>query len=167
MMPKHSNLSAEELRSVVYYDRTTGAFTWIKSNNQKRGLPQAGNLTPNNYMRIRVCKRSYMAHRLAWLYVYGEWPKDRVDHIDGNRSNNRIENLREATDWQNAANKKVKSDNRLGIKGVELHECGKFRARIFIDGKHKHLGLFETAEMAADAYIHAAHELFGDFARAK
>jgi hypothetical protein len=93
--------------------------------------------------------------RLAWFYTTGAWPKDQIDHIDGNKSNNRFANLREATPSQNTQNqRRAMRTNKLGILGVILAR-GKFRAQIWFDGKNKFLGYFATAEAAHAAYLAA------------
>jgi len=97
----------------------------------------------------------------------GGWPKARIDHRDLDRKNNKWSNLREADDSKNRANTRARPDNKLNIKGVGLHVCGKYQARIFKDNKFCHLGLFDTAQEASAAYAKAAEEVFGEFARIK
>jgi hypothetical protein len=158
-----SNLTAERVRQVVSYDKETGLFTRLESNNQNKPGGIAGTTNKNGYVLICIDGKKVMAHRLAWLCVTGIWPKDRIDHVDLNRSNNRWENLREASDSDNKANSVMK--NSIGVKGVEFHVSGKYRARIFIGGKSRHLGLFDTPKQAHAAYCAAAKNAFGEFAR--
>jgi hypothetical protein len=106
-----------------------------------------------------------MAHRLAWLHFYGQWPENQIDHRDLDKANNRIENLRPASPSNNSANKKVMKNNVLGVKGVRLHECGKFVARIMHQQKAYHLGVFDTVEQAISARTQKAQELHGEFVR--
>jgi hypothetical protein len=172
MKPKdvESGLTVDLLRSAISYDKNTGKFFHkITTNQNTRNGAECGWLNPiTGYIIITVFGRKYMAHRLAWLHVHGEWPKDRIDHKNGIRSDNRFENLRGASNSQNGGNMKVRKDNILGCKGVRLHECGKYVARIGIKGeKHStYLGLFETKEQAMAAYLDAAKRQFGKFARA-
>lgn len=101
-------------------------------------------------------------HRLAWLYMTGEWPTDEIDHRDRDPSNNRWSNLREATHKQNLSNQGIHSNNRLGIRGVEKH--GKrFRAYLGVEGKKVILGWFDTAEEAGAARDAAGRDMRGEF----
>jgi hypothetical protein len=126
----------------------------------------AGHLTAQGYWRISVDGRRYLAHRLAWLYVHGEWPAAQIDHVDLDKSNNRFANLREATNAQNKANTRARKDNTSGFKGASWDKrSGRWRARICVVGKDSHLGFFDSAETAHAAYCQAANEAFGEFAR--
>lgn len=118
------------------------------------------------HIKISIDNRGYYAHRLAWFYVYGVWPTDQLDHIDCNGKNNSIRNLREASNSQNLANRSKTVKNTTGFKGVTIH-CGrkpgkiKYMARL----ERKYLGLFDTAELAHEAYLAAAKLHYGEFAR--
>ncbi len=161
-------LSADRLREVLRYEPETGKFFWLKGNNQKKAGDEAGWAeTKTRYIRITIFGQRYLAHRLAWLYVTGEWPHDRIDHKNMGRPDNRWENLRQASDSQNSANQKTSKKNMLGIKGVRLHECGRYTARICVGRKSMYLGLFYTPDDARDAYAKKAREIFGEFARTK
>jgi hypothetical protein len=124
----------------------------------------AGSLNRQGYIRIAIDYKYYLAHRLAWLYVYGEWPSGRLDHRDLDRANNRIANLRPATDMQNCANAKRRVDNSTGFKGVSTRQ-GRYIAQINRDGRRICLGRFDTPEAAHEAYKAAALKHFGEFAR--
>lgn len=164
----HSGLTAEKLRSVLRYDKDSGQFYWLVSNNQAGVGGEAGWRNPKTgYLLIKVLGHKFMAHRLAWLYVTGEWPVDRIDHQDTNRGNNKWDNLRGADNSKNRANTHVRPDNILGVKGVRLHETGRYHARICERGKFRSLGLHDTAEKAKSAYERAAREIFGEFARSE
>ena len=132
-----------------------------------RAGDQAGAVDARNgYSRIHINGRLYLAHRIAWLYVNGEWPADEIDHIDMNRSNNRISNLREATKGENMRNKRAYSNSKTGVKGVHWHkQHRKYAATINRDGKAKHIGLFATVKDAAAAYETAAIREHGEFRR--
>jgi len=107
----------------------------------------------------------YKAHRLAWLYVHGEWPPEQLDHINGQRDDNRVENLRSATRAENAGNSKRRADNTSGFKGVYWNaQRSKWQAKIRRGQLEKHLGLFVCKEDAAEAYRRAAADVFGEFA---
>lgn len=160
-----SELTQDTLKKFLHYDPETGIFTRLINlapGGKAGGV--AGAVNNRGYRHMAILKRSYYAHRLAWLYVYGEWPKGQIDHIDGNQVNNAIANLRDATPVQNRANSPAAKNNPLGLKGVSF-EHGKYRARIGIGEKKISLGSFETAEQAAAAYVGAAIILHGEFAR--
>lgn len=150
-----SKISIERLREVLSYDPTTGVFT-RKIPMGRHGCHKegkiCGNITPKGYVFICVDKYKCMAHRLAWAYYYGVWPNGDLDHIDQNKSNNAIANLREATRKQNMQNVTVHKHNTSGHKGVAWHaQNSKWRAYIFNDYKQKHLGLFDSKEDAVQA----------------
>jgi antibiotic biosynthesis monooxygenase (ABM) superfamily enzyme len=106
-----------------------------------------------------------MAHRVAFLVMRGRWPANEVDHIDGNRANNRFANLREATAAENQRNAKLRKDNRVGLKGVKKNGSG-YAAWIRLNNRPKYIGTFKTPEAAHKAYITVAETSYGDFARA-
>jgi hypothetical protein len=113
----------------------------------------AGGSDGLGYIRISVDNKNYKAHRLAWLYVNGEWPSHEIDHINGNRSDNRIDNLRDVPRAQNIQNQvKPHSNNKTGYLGVTKGPCNRFRAFIGVNGKNVNLGRFDTAELASEFY---------------
>lgn len=164
MAPKEA-LTAERLREVLNYDPETGIFTWRKMNRRHWLLGTvAGARHSGGYVRIYVNGREHYGHRLAWLYIHGEWPPEQIDHINGIRTDNRIENLRPATVSQNHVNTKLRDDNTSGLKGVSIHSTSKrWRARLHCNGVEKHLGFFNTKDEASEAYQRAAAEHYGDF----
>lgn len=158
-------LTQERLKELLSYDPDTGVFTWLKpsSTRLKQG-DIAG--TPHNkgYLVIRVNYQRYLAHRLAWFYMYGVWPSKFMDHINTDRSDNRISNLREATNAQNMQNGVLKKSNTSGFRGVSWHtKSNKWKAGIVINGKACHLGLFSSKEEASLVYNEKAKEVFGLF----
>jgi hypothetical protein len=174
-MPNHETLSdlhSNFLRSVLSYDATSGEFIWkyredaSKRVNSLRAGKVAGTVRPDGYVAIKINKRLYLAHRLAWLFVYKKWPPEEIDHIDGDPNNNRIANLRLATRQENNRNVGLRKDNSTGIKGVYWYKpYEKFHARIQIDGKGIHLGYFETLEEATAARHAAEIKYYGNFRR--
>jgi len=122
----------------------------------------AGCIEKNGYRRIQIEGKIYRAHRLVWKYHYGKDPKEFIDHIDGNKTNNNIENLREATNQQNLFNTGPSKNNKLGIKGVSKNG-NKYVARIEINGKSKYLGMFNTIEEARLAREEAEIKFFKEF----
>jgi hypothetical protein len=169
MKPREASLSHETLTRVLDYDPATGVFVWKErtSNRVKVGAA-AGNVTPFGYMSIQLLGWAYLAHRLAWFYVHGVWPKEEVDHRDGDGINNKLSNLREANSSQNKMNRRPRPETKVGLKGVYLHKENppQYRARIkSADGKVHHLGLFPTAEEAHAAYAAASHKYHGEYGR--
>jgi hypothetical protein len=156
-------LTAKELRDRLSYNAETGLFTWRNSPRKGWAGRLAGSQQNRGYWKIVIGKTPYQAHRLAWLYVYGEWPTKDIDHINGVRDDNRIENLREATRQQNCGNGTCFRNSRSGIRGV-YPVRGKWSARIIANRKFKYLGLFKTKDEAAQAYAAAADEAYGEFA---
>jgi len=160
-------LTAEKLRELLSYDPDTGLFTWRKrtSNRVTAGSVAGHPCRRDGRLMIGIGGKVYLAHRLAWLHVHGTMPKE-IDHVDGDPTNNRLNNLRECSHAQNQKNLKRAKHNTSGFKGVHYHRgAGKWRARIQSDGKTKSLGLHQTPEAAHAAYCGAALELHGDFAR--
>lgn len=159
-------LTQERLKQLVHYDPDTGLFTRaVSRTNSKAGDP-VGHANATGYLRAYIDGRIYFLHKLAWLYVHGEWPAQCIDHIDLDKANNRIANLRPATASQNHANRRISRQNKTGFKGV--HWCNHFKkyvAQITKNNKVKNLGYFRTPEEAHAAYCKAAFETHGEFAR--
>ncbi len=159
----HHELSAERLRELLSYDAETGAFAWrIGRGGLAKSGARAGAIESGGYVQIQVEGRLRMAHRLAWLYVHGRWPTFEIDHMNGVRDDNRLSNLREATRAENQQNeRRARSSNKAsGLLGVTWCErASRWRAKIMLGGKNKHLGLFDTAEAAHNAYLAAKAEI--------
>lgn len=159
-------ISLDRLREVLSYAPDTGLFTWRVALRRSvvRGTT-AGSPDHDGYTLIRIDGTAYKAHRLAWFYTLGDWPLGPLDHVNGSRSDNRIENLREATIRQNAFNMKARGASSW--KGVAWNSKDKrWFAQIRIDGKKVHIGSFRDEREAAEAYLFAALEHHGEFARA-
>ena len=163
-----NDISAAELREHLDYDSVTGIFRW-KKKPAKPGIEVgdiAGGLNNRGYWVIRALGRTRTAHRLAWLWITGEWPADQIDHVNMIRHDNRFANLRECNRSANMANAKAHANNMSGIKGVSFYKpSGRWLAQIKKDGLKQHIGLFDSKEEAAFAYSAKALELFGNFAR--
>jgi hypothetical protein len=156
-------LTVERLKELLDYDPETGTFTRriSVSQNTKAG-DVAGSINGEGYAQISIDYRRYKMHRLAWLFMTGTHPVQEVDHINGNRADNRWSNLREVTREQNLQNqRKAESDSSTGFLGVK--PCpgrpGFFLAQINFEHKRKHLGTFRSAEDAHQAYLTAKREL--------
>jgi hypothetical protein len=156
-------LTAQRLRKVLSYDRTTGIFRWkiLRAGNAVAGAI-AGCLTHRGYLYIRIDRRSYSGGRLAWLYVTGKWPVPEIGYINGDPSDMRWANLREATRSQNRA--RTRSKNKLGARGIWLSKSDRYVAQIKFMGKLRYLGSFNTIREAKAAYERAAKKHFGEFA---
>jgi HNH endonuclease len=153
---RENPLTLGEARRICTYDPGTGAFaSSLCVRKSKKG-----------YLNLVVRGCEYGVHRVAWLMTHGRWPSDQLDHIDCDKSNNRMANLREANSAENSRNTKVRVDNLAGAKGVGLHH-GKYRARIFVNGSSVWLGYFSTEIEAKAAYAKAAEKHFKSFARSE
>ena len=156
----------EDAKKVLDYNPETGLFTWMKKCGRQSAGTIAGAIEENGYCYIRVNKRARLAHRAAFAWVYGRWPINQIDHINGNKCDNRICNLREASSQQNAANTPRRKDNTSGFKGVRPAKTeGKWWANIYVNGKIKYLGTYDSPELAHQAYLKAADIEFGSFAK--
>ncbi len=154
------------LRSILEYDSTGGVFRW--KEDRRRGIKGriAGTLRDKGAIRILIDGKGYYAHRLAWLYMYGQWPKDQIDHKDLNRANNAISNLREASNGQNQANSRKYKNNKSGYKGVHYKKkIRRWIAQIKYNGSNRYIGCFCSPEEAHLAYTEAAKQFHGEFAR--
>lgn len=157
-------ITQEYLKSVLNYDPQTGIWTWAitKSRRMPKGK-RAGTIRSKDGREvIKLDGVDYLAYRLAWLYMTGEWPKDQIDHINVDKSDSRFGNLRQATRSQNHANKP--SPRKNGLKGTQ-QRGRRWSARIKVNQRVIHLGSFDTQEAAHDAYCTAARLHFGEYAR--
>jgi HNH endonuclease/AP2 domain len=160
------HISRELLKELLRYDPKTGLFYWNCARPKIRVGQVAGTRKHHKgYVIIEILSQAYAAHRLAWFYMTGVWPTEHIDHVNKNKSDNRFDNLREATRAQNRANSKTL--NKHGLKGVYFHKWLKekpYEARITSERKQRSLGCFATPEEAHEAYRKAFIELHGEFA---
>ena len=169
------------LRECFQYEPDTGVLTWrirpdnhfhsvgiARRVNRKAGKPVGTN--SDGYLKFSLTYKgdriSMHVHRVVYYMSTGELP-DNIDHIDGDRSNNRLANLRAATNAENRCNTGVRRHNKLGVKGVQRTPHGRYQARISLNKKHIYLGTFSDIESASAAYLHAAINHRGEFARVK
>lgn len=164
-MKYRNDLTAEYVRECLDYDPETGLLTWKRrprehftsdrsynSWNSKHSNKEAGSLKKRtNYRHIRINHKFYSSHRIAWLIVYGEWPKNDIDHIDQDRSNNKITNLRDVPNSENQKNQTMKRNNTSGHTGIYPVPSGKWKASIYVNGKNKTIGTFRDKEDAIKA----------------
>lgn len=150
-------MNQNRVRELLNYCSETGVFTWRIS---KRGVTLgrlAGNIGRYGYWYIVLDNKRYVAHRLVWLYVYGDWPADCIDHINRIRTDNKLANIRAVTRAQNLQNLGLDNKNKSGFRGVSYDAANKkWRASISIQGKAKNLGRYNTKDLAVIAYKAAA-----------
>jgi len=153
-------ITQAQLKELFSYDPETGVFTRKVTYGRWKAGMVAGTYA-HGYVQINIDHKLYYAHRLAWLYVHGEYPSGDIDHIDHNTSNNSMSNLRNITTGENLQNQIVaKKNNQSRFLGVHFHaEKKKYQARIQVAGKQRHLGYFDTPEFAYSAYVSAKREL--------
>ena len=152
-------LTQAQLKDLMRYCPDTGRFYWLKSGKGRRLSLIAGFPDSVGYEIIRIHGKNLKAHRLAWLYVHGAWPRDQIDHINGIKNDNRIVNLRDVSRHVNQQNKrKASRSNKLGILGVQK-TGSKFRTSIDHGNKKLYLGVHLTAQAAQNTYIAAKRAL--------
>lgn len=167
MKKSTANLTVEEVKRLLDYCCLTGRLFWkVDRNHKTKAVHVAGHRRADGYVVLKINGHNYLAHHLAWVITYSAWP-ERLDHRNADPSDNRIYNLREATQSENVANGRIRSTNTSGFKGAYFDKRdGRWFSSIKIDGKNKSLGTFATAEEAHEAYVAAAKSIFGEFARA-
>lgn len=153
-----------QIHEVIEYDPTTGLLRWrVTCGQRARAGDIAGAKNQKGYITVGYRGKEYRAHRVAWRIMTGSWPRHLIDHRNLNKSDNRWDNLREATSRQNNANR---PKNELSIaKGVTRRSTGRYQARVDSNGRCYYLGTYDTVEEASAAYATKANELFGEFAR--
>jgi hypothetical protein len=160
-------ITQERLKELLEYDQESGVWVWrCAIMGQTKPGQIAGTLNKGHgYIIIGVDNKLYKAHRLAWLYMTGEWPNGQIDHVNMVRADNRWSNLRVASRSQNAANGLARRNNKSGFKGVHWYEPTKnWTAQICVKGEKIYLGRFPTAEVAHEIYVEAAKAYYGEFA---
>jgi len=160
-------LTQERLKELLSYDPETGVFRWKRAHRKIKVGDIAGSIHVTGYRQIKVDGQLHKAHRLAWLYIYGQLPKNQLDHKHGWREDCRLVELREATPLENARNCSIRSDNTSGYKGVNWSKANQaWCARISLKRKRISMGHFSTAIEASRVYEEAAKKYFGEFRRA-
>lgn len=161
------------LKSLLSYDDKTGALTWAVRDDAQFKSPKkreswnsryagkvAGAVQSDGYLHLKVLGITHRSHRIAWAIFYGEWPSDQIDHINGDKTDNRILNLRNVTHAQNGRNQKLRSTNTTGAHGIYWDKTKrKWRAQINRDGKTTHVGLFDCLDTATAARKKAEADL--------
>lgn len=156
-------ITQERIKELLSYDAHSGKFYWRVNRGAAKIGRIAGCLNTKGYRKISVDGHTYLAHRLAWLYIMKVWPVLSVDHKNGDPDDNSFNNLRLASPAQNQHNKRKYTGSLP--KGVAYYKnrTDKFQARIRYKGKQLHLGVFDCKEKAHSAYCKTAKELFGEF----
>lgn len=161
-------ITQELLRELLDYSPETGVFIWrhrdrrwFKNDHQfcRWNTLYSGRVAGSKRKNHRVTYRciaifdyQYFAHRLAWVYVYGKWPENQIDHINGNGLDNSMKNLRDVTSGENSRNARLRADNTTGVAGVSWHKrLNKYQAKININGERVHIGTFDSFEDAVEA----------------
>lgn len=166
-MEEVDDLTQVRLKEMLDYNPDTGMLQWRVRRNGVKPEKDAGYIMPDQgYRVIGIDRRVHKAHRLAWLWMTGEWPNCQIDHINCDRADNRWANLRSASNSENQRNAGARSSNRVGLKGA--HYCSgrdRWRSKIVVNGKTTWLGTFKTPEDAHFAYSRMAAKLHGEFAR--
>jgi len=154
------DLSAARLRELLHYDAATGLFSWVQRRHAHRKDAPVGSWK-GKYRRVKIDGTAYPLHRLVWLFVHGKWPCGVVDHINGDPSDNRIENLRDVTVAANIQNQKKahRDKESCGLLGVSRGRGGRWRARLVVNRKKISLGGYDTPELAYAAYVAAKRQL--------
>lgn len=160
-MAESNRITAQELRETLTYSPETGEFFWLAPGRGRRFGTPVGSWDLHGYKTVRLGGRSYKLHRLAWLHVHGAWPVGDIDHINGNRIDNRIANLRDVPRGVNLENQRKATNNRsTGLLGAYYDQRKRnYYARISIGDKSVHLGTFQTAEAAHAAYLEAKRRM--------
>lgn len=158
-----ADVTAEQVRALFDYDASAGILIRKTPKGNQLAGTRAGSVERNGYRRVSVGNRNYQEHRVIWLYWYGTWPREELDHIDGDKSNNRIANLRDVPRRINSQNlRRAVSTSESGLLGVSRsrrHVLNPWVACIKVDGKQKHLGYFKSPEEASACYVNAKREL--------
>lgn len=170
-MPATVIITPEVLRELIRYDSSTGELHWLERdgkyflnpsvyplerrvrrwNRTWAGKPALSYLNPNGYLQGTILKQVFLAHRVAWAIRSGSWPNGDIDHINGIRTDNRMENIRVVSRLENSRNQKICALNTSGVTGVSPIPSGKWRATISQGGKYIHLGVFATVGEAEEA----------------
>ena len=160
-------MNINELKTLFSYDPNTGAIQWIAKGKGMIKKKAAGTLLHSGYLGICIGPKRWQAHRIAWALHHGAWPKDQIDHINGIKTDNRICNLREATNSQNGKNLGLSKANKSGVKGVSFENyTQRWKASIKVENKTISLGRFNSIEDAAKARQLAEQHYFKEWNRA-
>jgi hypothetical protein len=153
-----NDITAERVRDLFDYDPETGVLRWKKGFGGVYSGMAVGTPNDRGYLLVRLDKRARKVHRVIWLHVFGEWPTDQIDHINGKKDDNRLSNLRSVTNAQNHQNKTC-AKSKSGSRGVRERPGGRFEASITLNRKGYYLGIFTSIGEAEEAYKIARQRL--------
>ena len=155
------SLTQKRLHELLYYDPEAGYFMWMKRRGRAGGKTEAGSKHSGGYMSIMVDGVNYLAHRLAWMYMTGDWPEFEIDHEDRIKTHNRWRNLRPATHKQNMENSTVRKSSKSGVKGVHfIAQSGRWQAYLTHNYKRYHGGRHPTLKLAIAARTQLERQFF-------
>lgn len=157
MTPKELSTSPERVRAVFEYSPETGVLRYKNPKSYAVHRDQAGWLDKQGYREVRMDGKRFFAHRVVWAYVYGAWPVHEIDHINGDRSDNRISNLRDVSRWGNQRNMVQHREGHLA--GTTHRTLNSWQAKIQVNGVRHHIGSFATEQEAHEAYIRKSQEM--------
>lgn len=162
-----TTLTHKEALEILAYDGESGLLTWkIRAKSTRPIGSLVGSLRKDGYLGTAIRGKHYLLHRLAWFWMTGEWPSHEIDHINGDKADNRWSNLRAATRHQNIQNRGPHRDNSAGMKGVHFSKKEqKWVAQIYAAGQRRRLGCFDCPAAASFAYQIAAEKFHGEFAQ--
>lgn len=154
-------ITQTRIKELLHYEQKTGVFTWIKSKGNVKVGDIAGANGKYRHLYVKIDGKNYYLHRLAWLYVYGKFPDNMIDHINGISTDNRIDNLRDVTNTVNQQNQKTAHANsKSGLIGACWNKQNKaWKAQITHQGKVIYLGLYKTSQLAHEEYLTAKRKL--------
>jgi hypothetical protein len=155
-------LTVERVRELFIYEKETGLLRWAVKRQRISIGKIVGSKSSNGYLKVGIDFKNHFVHRIVWMVFHGEIPSNVIDHINGNKSDNRIENLRIASPTLNNVNRHM-FKNKCGLRGIKQSSSGKWQAAIKINRKSKYLGTFPSKEEAYEAYKNAANTIFGEF----
>jgi len=159
-------LNIQKLKTIIKYNETTGEFWWLEPKRGRKLDVPAGSVNHKGYRTISIDGKNYLAHRLAYFYMMGEWPSEYIDHIDGDPHNNKWENLRPVSAQQNAWNKKRKYNSYTGIKGVKKNEWNDtWEVQIWLNDTNHQEGPFYSYQAACKRYDELALKQRGEYHR--
>lgn len=161
MHPVQSTLTHDRLKDLMHYEPETGSLIWLQARGGRAQQGSEAGTISTGYVRPMVDGQRYLAQRLIWFYMTGEWPPTQVDHEDRDRANNRWTNLRLATKKQNGENRKLHKNSKTGFRGVAYEPTAKkYRASILHNGARYWLGSHDTIVDAVAARLRAERDLF-------
>lgn len=160
-------ITKEQIKEYLHYDPGTGEFTWVNlPARSRKAVGEVAGCDMRGYVGIWLYGKLWKAHRLAWVYMTGEYPQGYIDHINGIPNDNRFENLREATNLENQRNSKMNASNTSGTRGLVWHKRDKnWQVSLRVDGRQKFIGTFKDKELAELVAEEAREKYHGDFYR--